>query len=98
MTNTFPSEIAYNEWKKRQDDFFLKDKRIKILLKQYGMTKFATYKTDDIEPVKAITIFEYDKKDSFQKCQKIFLKFMPKINDLVIKSNIVRGEITMDEI
>ena len=57
------------------------------------MTKYIIYKTDDIEPVKAITLFEYNTKESFEKCQKIFLKFMPKVRDMIIKVSLVRGNI-----
>ena len=78
MTNTFASEITYKEWKKKIEDFFFADERVIILLKQNGMTKYTVYKTDDVEPVKSITIFEYRTKDSFDKCQKIFLKLCQK--------------------
>ena len=37
-------------------------------------------------------------KKSFDKCQPVFLKFMPQISDLIYKSNIVRGEVILDEI
>ena len=30
--------------------------------------------------------------------QKIFLKFMPKLSDLIYKSNIVRGNVIFDEV
>ena len=98
MTNTFASEISYEEWKKRIEDFFFNDERIIMLLKQNGMTKYTVYKTDDVEPVKSITIFEYSTKDSFDKCQKIFLKFMPKIQDMIVKVNIVRGNTIFNKI
>ena len=57
MTNTFASEITYKEWKKKIEEFFFADERVIILLKQNGMTKYTVYKTDDVEPVKSITIF-----------------------------------------
>ena len=98
MTNTFASEITYKEWKKKIEEFFFADERVIILLKQNGMTKYTVYKTDDVEPVKSITIFEYSTKDSFDKCQKIFLKFMPKIQDMIVKVNIVRPNTIINKI
>ena len=98
MTNTFASEITYKEWKKKIEKFFFADERVIILLKQNGMAKYTVYKTDDVEPVKSITIFEYSTKDSFDKCQKIFLKFMQKIQDMIVKVNIVRGNTIFNKI
>ena len=98
MTNTFASEITYKEWKKKIEEFFFADERVIILLKQNGMTKYTVYKTDDVEPVKSITIFEYSTKESFDKCQKIFLNFMPKIRDMIVKVNIVRGNTIFNKI
>ena len=51
-----------------------------------------------MEPIKVLIIFEYKDKKSFDKCQTVFLKFMPKISDLIYKSNVVRGKIILDEI
>ena len=98
MTNTFASEITYEDWKKKIEKFFFADERIIMLLKQNGMTKYTIYKTDDVEPVKSITIFEYSTKASFDKCQKIFLKFMPKIQNMIVKVNIVRGNTIFNKI
>ena len=53
MTNTFASEITYEEWKKKIENFFFSDERVIMLLKQNGMTKYTIYKTDDVEPVKS---------------------------------------------
>ena len=83
---------------KKNRGIFFADERVIILLKQNGMTKYTVYKTDDVEPVKSITIFEYSTKDSFDKCQKIFLKFMPKIQDMIVKVNIVRGNTIFNKI
>ena len=68
------------------------------LLKQNGMTKWTIYKTEDVEPVKVIAVCEYKNNESFQKCQKIFLKFLPKIQDLIIKSNFARANVVKDAI
>ena len=96
MTNTYSSEISYDEWLKRINNFFFDDKRIAQLLRQNGMTKWTFYKTEDVEPLKVIVICEYENSDSFQKCQKIFLKFLPKIQDLIIKTNFSRANIIKD--
>ena len=98
ITITFPSFIAYEEWFKRTKEFFLNDEKIKTYLIQSGLKKWTIIKTDDKEPVKAIVYFEYEDKNSFEKCQKIFLKFMPKLSDLIYKSNIVRGNVIFDEV
>ncbi len=98
MTSTFASEISYNEWYKLVNEFFASDDKITNILKDKGMIKWAIYKTDDVEPVKAVTIFEYKTKDSFQKCQKVFIKFMPKVGNMIIKVNIVRGKTVFDKI
>jgi hypothetical protein len=55
-------------------------------------------KTEEKEPVKVVAYFEYKNKESFDKCQRIFLKFMPQLSDLIYKSNVVRGNIVFDEI
>ncbi len=96
MTNTYSSEISYEEWLKRINNFFFDDEKIVQLLRQDGMTKWTIYKTEDIEPVKVIAICEYKNSESFQKCQKIFLKFLPKIQDLIIKTNFSRANIIKD--
>ena len=96
MTNTYSSEISYEEWLKRINNFFFDDEKIVQLLRQDGMTKWTIYKTEDIEPVKVIAICEYENSESFQKCQKIFLKFLPKIQDLIIKTNFSRANIIKD--
>ena len=44
-----------------------------------------------MEPIKVLIIFEYKDKKAFDKCQTVFLKFMPKISDLILNSNI-RGK------
>ena len=36
ITITFPSFIAYEDWFKRSNEFFLTDKKIKIYLTQNG--------------------------------------------------------------
>ena len=78
MTNTYSSEITYDEWLKRIINFFFHDKRIVQLLKQNGMTKWTIYKTEDVEPLKVIAICEYKNDESFQKCQKVFFKIFTK--------------------
>ena len=98
ITITFPSFIAYEDWLKRTKDFFLNDDKIKKYLAQNGLQKWTYIKTDDVEPIKVVAIFEYKDKKSFDKCQSVFLKFMPKISDLIYKSNIVRGKVILDEI
>ena len=96
MTNTYSSEISYDEWLKRINNFFFDDERIVQLLRQDGMTQWTIYKTEDVEPLKVIAICEYENSESFQKCQKIFLKFLPKIQDLIIKTNFSRANIVKD--
>ena len=98
LTITFPSFIAYEDWLKRTKNFFLSDEKIKKYLAEHGLKKWTYIKTDDVEPIKVLIIFEYKDKKSFDKCQPIFLKFMPKISDLIYKSNIVRGKVVLDEI
>ena len=98
MTNTYSSEITYDEWLKRINNFFFHDKRIVQLLRQNGMTKWTIYKTEDVEPLKVIAICEYKNDESFQKCQKVFLKFLPKIQDLIIKTNFARAHVVEDVI
>ena len=98
MTNTYSSEITYDEWLKRTNEFFFDDEKIVQLLKQNGMTKWTIYKTEDIEPVKVIAVCEYNNNESFQECQKIFLKFLPKIQDLIIKNNFSRANVVKDVI
>ena len=98
MTNTYSSEISYDEWLKRINSFFFDDERIVQVLKQNGMTKWTIYKTKDVEPLKVIAVCEYKSSESFQKCQKVFLKFLPKIQDLVIKTNFARVNVVKDAI
>ena len=98
LTITFPSFIAYEDWLKRTKKYFLSDEKIKKYLEENGLKKWTYIKTDDVEPVKVLIIFEYKDKKSFDKCQTVFLKFMPKISDLIYKSNVVRGKIILDEI
>jgi hypothetical protein len=98
LTITLPSFIAYEDWLKRTRDFFLSDEKIKKYLADNGLKKWTYIKTDDEEPIKVVVIFEYKDKKSFDKCQPIFLKFMPQISDLIYKSNIVRGKVVLDEI
>ena len=83
---------------KRINNFFFHDKRIVQLLKENGMTKWTIYKTEDVEPLKVIAICEYKNDESFQKCQKVFLKFLPKIRDLIIKTNFARAHVVEDVI
>ena len=98
LTITFPSFIAYEDWLKRTKKYFLSDEKIKKYLTENGLKKWTYIKTDDVEPVKVLIIFEYKDKKSFDKCQTVFLKFMPKISDLIYKSNVVRGKIILDEV
>lgn len=98
ITVTFPSEPAFEEWYKITRDFFLKDEKVTTFLKQNGMTKWTMSKTDDIEPVKVVICMEYLNKKSFDQCQNLFLKFMPKVDHLIYKGNIVRGEVIFDQI
>ena len=98
LTITLPSFIAYEDWLKRTKKYFLSDEKIKKYLEENGLKKWTYIKTDDVEPVKVLIIFEYKDKKSFEKCQTVFLKFMPKISDLIYKSNVVRGKIILDEI
>ena len=98
ITITFPSNPAYQEWVKIQDKFFFEDKKVVTYLKENGMTKWTLTKTDDIEPVKVVAIMEYTNKNSFQKCQGIFTKFMPHIRNTLYKSNVTRGNVIYDNI
>ena len=98
ITLTFPSYPSFDEWFTVTKNYFLKDKKIVQFLKENGMTKWTMTKTDDVECIKLLIIFEYKDKKSFDKCQTVFLKFMPKISDLIYKSNVVRGKIILDEI
>ena len=98
ITITFPSDPAFKEWEKVTKDFFLKDAKVVRFLKENGMTKWTWTKTDELEPVRVVALMEYQNKKSFDDCQKIFSKYMPKISDLIFKSNIVRGKVVLDEI
>ena len=98
ITVTFPSEPSYKEWYNTIEKFFFKDEKITLYLKQNGMTKWTMSKTDDVEPVKVVIIMEYLNKKSFEKCQVLFLKYMPNVQGLIYKSNIVRGEVVFDQI
>ena len=98
ITVTFPSEPSYKEWYKIIENFFFKDEKITLYLKQNGMTKWTMSKTDDVEPIKVVIVMEYLNKKSFEKCQVLFLKYMPKDQGLIYKSNIVRGEVVFHQI
>ena len=98
ITVTFPSEPSYSEWYKTIENFFLKDEKVILYLKQNGMTKWTMTKTDDVEPVKVVIFMEYSSKKSFELCQNLFLKFMPNVQNLIYKSNIIRGEVIFDQI
>ena len=98
ITVTFPSLPLFKEWYKTIEDFFLKDEKITLYLKQNGMTKWTMSKTDDVEPVKVVIFMEYINKKSFEQCQSLFLKYMPKVQNLIYKTNVVRGEVLFDKI
>ena len=98
MTNTYSSDISYDEWLKRTNSFFFDDERIVQVLRQNGMIKWTIYKTEDVEPVKVIAVCEYKSAESFKKCQDIFLKFLPKIQDMIIKTNFARASVVKDAI
>ena len=100
ITITFPSNPAFNEWSTITKDFFLKDKNIVRFLKESGMTKWTWSKTDEIEPVRVVIVMEYENKESFEKCQKIFSKYMPNIRNkgMLYKTNIIRGNVIFDQI
>ena len=55
-------------------------------------------KTDDVKPIIVLIICAYKDKNSFDKCQTVFLKFMPKIGGLIYKLNVVRDKIILDEV
>ena len=74
ITVTFPSNPLFEEWYKTIENFFLKDEKIIVYLKQNGMTKWTMSKTDDVEPIKVVIIMEYKNKKSFDQCQSLFLK------------------------
>ena len=98
ITVTFPSNPLFEEWYKTIENFFLKDEKIIVYLKQNGMTKWTMSKTDDVEPIKVVIIMEYKNKKSFDQCQSLFLKYMPKVQNLIYKTNIIRGEVIFDQI
>ena len=62
------------------------------------MTKWTWTKTDEIEPIRVVAMMEYKNKKSFDDCQKIFSKYMPKVRGIIYKSNIIRGEVIFDQI
>ena len=95
---SFPSKPSYDECIKIQDKFFFEDKRVVKYLKENGMTKWSIIKTENVEPVKAVAIMEYENKNSFQKCQSIFTKFMPDIINTLFKSSVTRGNMIYDKI
>ena len=72
ITITIPSFIAYDDLLKRTKEFFLKDEKIKKHLSENGLKKWTYIKTDDIETIKVVAIFEYKDKKSFDKCQPVF--------------------------
>ena len=43
---------------------------------------------------------EYENKKAFDNCQKVFSKVIPTTNvrDMLIKSNLVRGDVIFDQI
>ena len=98
ITVTFPSTPLFEEWYKTIENFFLKDEKIIVYLKESGMTKWTISKTDDVEPIKVVIIMEYKNKKSFDQCQSLFLKYMPKVQNLIYKTNIIRGEVIFDQI
>ena len=57
-------------------------------------------KTDDIEPVIAVIIMEYEIKKAFNNCQTVFSKFIVNTNvrDILIKSNLVKRNVIIDQI
>ena len=57
-------------------------------------------KTYDIELVKTVIVMEYEKKKFFDNCQKVFSKFIPitNVGDMLIKSNLVKGDFIFDQI
>ena len=100
ITLTFPSDLDFDEWFNVTKNYFLKDKKVVQFLKENGMTKWTMTKTDDIEPVKTVIVMEYKNRKAFDDCQKIFSKFIPNTNvrDMLIKSNLVRGNVIFDQI
>ena len=74
ITITMPSFIAYDDSLKRTKEFFLKDEKIKRYLSENGLKKWTYIKTDDIEPIKVVAIFEYKDKKPFGKCEPVFFK------------------------
>ena len=96
ITITFPSDPAYDEWTKIQNKFFFEDTNVVKYLKENGMTNWSLTKTDDVEPIKVVAIMEYENKNSFQKCQGIFKKFMPHIRNTLYKSSVIRGTVIYD--
>ena len=100
ITITFPSDPSFKEWERITKDFFLKDVNVVKFLKENGMTKWTWTKTDEVEPVRVVALMEYENKKSFDNCQKIFSKFIPNTNvrDMLIKSNLIRGDVIFDQI
>ncbi len=63
ITITFPSDPSFKKWERITKDFFLKDVNVVKFLKESGMTKWTWTKTDQVEPVRVVAIFENkDKK------------------------------------
>ena len=56
------STPLFEEWYKTIENFFLKDEKIIVYLKQNGMTKWTMSKTDDVEPIKVVIIMENKNK------------------------------------
>ena len=98
ITITFPSELSFREWENITKEFFFKDEKIVIFLKENGMTKWTWTKTDEVEPVRVVALMEYKNKKSFETCQKIFSKYMPSVRGLLYKTNIIRGNVIFDKI
>ena len=69
ITVTFPSEPSYKEWYKTIEDFFLKDNKVTIYLKENGMTKWTMSKTDEVEPVKVVIFMEYMNKNPLRNAK-----------------------------
>ena len=95
MTNTYSSEITYDEWLKRINNFFFHDKRIVQLLKQNDMTKWTIYKTD-VEPLKVLLYVNIKTTSLFMP--KSIFKIFTKKKDLIIKTNFARAHVVEDVI
>ena len=72
ITITFPSFISYEDWLKRTKEFFMKDEKIKKYLAENGLKKWTYIKTDDVEPIKVVAIFEYKDKNPLINASQSF--------------------------